>query len=117
MPRKLSNKNKASSKLGEDKESIIQHTPTAEKAWYYTLREGGVKYRVALPITDEVVAKVEKEVLNIRNHKFWQVSPYGGTRAYTQLTCFPPFEPPLRLAEVYFPDGRIYRSSTRKITK
>jgi len=113
MPKQTNTDNKGS----DDIEKIIQHTPDKdEKHWLYTLKEGGQRYYAYCPQTEAQVKKVEAQLLSPRNWGYYKTSPYGGSRAYTQITCFPPFTPPLRVAEVIFPDGRIYKSSTRKIT-
>ena len=96
-------------------EEIIQHTPTRkqEKRWAYTLTDGGTKYFVELPNTPDQVAKVKSQLSHPPNWRFYHRNPYGGHRAYTQITCFPPFDI-LRVSEVFFPDGTVWSSITRR---
>lgn len=98
-------------------ETVIPHTPAKDApAWAYSLREGGVRYPVNMPVTKEQIAKVKAELSNSKNWKFYQVSPYGGPRAYTLIFCFPPFDP-LKVSEVFLPTGEVFRSTTRKFHK
>lgn len=98
-------------------ETVAPHTPPKKaSSWSYTLREGGVKYPVNMPNTEEQIAKVKQQLSNPINWKFYQVSPYGGPRAYTLVMCFPPFDP-LRVAEVFLPTGEVWRSTTRRFHK
>lgn len=118
MPRKTYRSNKKQPKRAVDEEIVIKHTPTKnELLWQYTLKAGGQRYKGHLPTTQEVMQSVEDELMLPRNWRFYQVAVAGGDRAYTLCTSFPPFEPPLRIAEVIFPDGRIYESKTRTIKK
>lgn len=100
-----------------NEERIVPHTPEDKKPqWAYTLKEGGQKYRVELPNTEAQIDKVKRALKNPRNWRKYIVSPYGGDRNYTQVTCFPPFEP-IRVAEVYLPDGTVWSSRTKKFYK
>lgn len=98
-------------------ETVSPHTPARlPSKWAYTLREGGVKYPVSLPVTEAQVLKIKIELQNSANWKYYQISPYGGPRAYTLVLSFPPFDP-LRVAEVFLPTGEVWRSTTRQFHK
>lgn len=101
----------------EFNETVVPHTPNKkEPDWAYTLREGGIKYPVSLPVTKEQIAKVKAELQKPSHWQRYQASPHGGSREYTILFCFPPFSE-LRVAEVFLPTGEVWRSTTRKFHK
>lgn len=103
--------------LEQQVEKVTPHTPKKnEPKWSYSLKEGGQKYRAALPTTDEQITKVKQQLQNPKYWKFWQISPYGGHRAYTLVLCFPPFDP-IRVAEVFLPTGEVWNSRKRKFLK
>lgn len=99
----------------KEEEKIVQHTPTPKKrkGWAYTTKEGGQIHKLSLPTTDKKITEVEQQLTNPRNWRRYNRHPAGGHRNYTQVNCFPPFDF-LRLAELYMPDGRVWKSRTRK---
>jgi hypothetical protein len=104
---------------GEDKEQkeekVVKHTPSREKkpGWAYTTKEGGEVRKLDFPTTKEKIQEVEQQLTNPRNWRKYKRHPQGGHRNYTQVNCFPPFDF-LRLAELYLPDGRVWKSRTRQ---
>jgi len=103
----------------EDKaeEEVIPHTPKSSKKkeprWAYTLTEGGKRHYVDLPKTDSQISKVRNQLIDKRNWRRYHKNPYGGSVNYTQINCFPPFDY-LRVAQVYFPNGEVWNSRTRR---
>lgn len=97
-------------------EKVVEHTPSRRKkkqGWAYTTKEGGDISTLDLPTTDKKIKEVEQQLLNPRNWRRYKRHPAGGHRNYTQVNCFPPFDF-LRLAELYMPDGRVWKSRTRQ---
>lgn len=102
-------------KKEKSEEKVVSHTPSKRKrpGWAYTTKEGGEIRSLKFPTTDKKIKEVEQALTNPRNWRRYKRHPAGGHRNYTQVNCFPPFDF-LRLAELYLPDGRVWRSRTRK---
>lgn len=104
--------------MKKKEEKVISHTPKKKErpVWKYSLKEGGQVYKIKAPTTDEMISKVEKQLTNPNNWRRYARSPHGGDRNYTQINCFPPFDN-LRVAEVFFPNGKVWNSRERKLKK
>ncbi len=111
-------KEKSEETRSPKQETVVPHTPKRKEkpVWKYSLKEGGQVYRINAPVTEDMIAKVERQLHNPSSWRRYARSPHGGDRNYTQLTCFPPFDT-LRVAEVFFPDGRVWNSRQRKLLK
>lgn len=101
--------------IKEEDEEVVPHTPSRNKelGWAYTTKEGGDISKLNFPKTEKKIKEVEAQLRNPRNWRRYKRHPQGGHRNYTQVTCFPPFDF-LRLAELYLPDGRVWKSRTRQ---
>ena len=100
----------------EKTEEVIDTRPKKRlPAWGYTIKDGGHIYPVKLPVNQDQMDIVEHQVQNPRFWGKYHVHPLGGNRHYTQLVCFPPFEP-IRVFSVVFPNGKIWNSGMRKFT-